>query len=68
VDQRFFESFTLNTDLFLGQRAGGVVSDTGFVGSVAGLKIYSSPLLQAEARCVFHAADQVLQDVLGGGH
>ena len=42
IDQRFFETFDLQSDLVLGQRADGAVR-TGFVGAVADLKIYSSP-------------------------
>jgi len=42
IDQRFFETFDLQSDLVLGQRADGAVG-TGFVGAVADLKIYSSP-------------------------
>ena len=68
LDQRFFESFDLRTDIFLGQRADGAAG-TGFTGSLVGLKLYSSPLLRAEAKCLFKSSDAQLQAELArGGH
>lgn len=61
--------FDLRSSIFLGSRS-DLATDRHFLGKMALLKIYSSPVSNAEASCLFHDGEEILVDVGadGGGH
>ena len=61
--------FDLQSQIFIGARS-DLEADRHFLGHMALLKIYSSPVSNAEASCIFHDGEQILVDVGadGGGH
>ena len=54
-------TFMLESPIYIGARS-DLDASRFFLGKLALLKIYSSPLSDAEANCLFHAGDAVLQD------
>ena len=61
--------FDLRSSIFLGARS-DLAADRNFLGKMALLKVYSSPVNNAEASCMFHDGEEILVDVGadGGGH
>ena len=61
--------FNLQSSIFIGARS-DLEPDRHFLGQMALLKVYSSPVSEAEASCIFHDGEQQLVDVGadGGGH